>query len=94
MIVKEISKEELEKNYKKRIEVTVNNVKECVKYLEKNKILYEVISEEQVNIFDNINISEFIVALSKKNCIVNKIQEKEETLENYYMNLIGGGNND
>lgn len=93
MIVKEISKEELEKNYKKRIEVKVSNVKECVKYLEENKILYEVISEEQVNIFDNINISEFIVALSKKNCIVNKIQEKEETLENYYMNLIGGGEN-
>lgn len=92
-IIKEISKEELESNCKKRIEITVNNVKECVKYLEQNNISYEVISENIINIYDNINISDFTIALSKRNCIINGFQQKEESLENYYMNLIGGGEN-
>lgn len=92
-IIKEISSVDLEKNCKKRIEINVSNVKECVKYLEKMKIPYEVISDNIINIYEKINISEFAVELSKNNCIINEFHEKEESLENYYINLIGGGNN-
>ena len=92
-IVKEISSIELEKNCKKRIEINVSNVKECVKYLEKMNISYEVISNNIINIYEKINISEFAVELSKNNCTINEFHEKEESLENYYINLIGGGDN-
>ena len=92
-IIKEIASDELEKNFRKRIEINVSNAKECVKYLEKTKTSYEVISENLIYIYDKINISEMIVNLSNQNCIVNSFQEKEESLENYYINLIGGGNN-
>lgn len=89
-IIKEISKEELEQHCKKRTEVNVSNMKECVKYLEERKIPYEVISNKIINIYEKINISEFAVALSNHNCSINEFHEKEETLENYYINLIGG----
>lgn len=92
-VIKEISSKELENNCKRRIEITVNNVKECVKYLEKNKISYEVISDNTINIYDNINITDFSLELSNKNCVISEFHEKEETLENYYINLIGGDNN-
>jgi len=92
-IIKEITAEELEKNYKKRIEVKVSDIKKCTQYLEKNKINYEIINNDIINIYDTINITEFVVALSKENCTVNKLNEKEETLESYYMNLIGGADN-
>ena len=92
-IIKEISSEELEKNCKKRIEIKVNNLKECVKHLEQIKIDYKIVDDNTINIYSNINISEFVVALSKQNCTINEFHEKEETLENYYINLIGGGNN-
>ena len=92
-IIKEISSKELERNCKKRIEIKVSNLKECVKYLEQNKIDYKIVDDYTINIYSNINISEFAVALSKQNCIINEFHEKEETLENYYINLIGGGNN-
>lgn len=36
-IVKEISKKELEINLKKRTQLKLNNIKECVKYLRRNK---------------------------------------------------------
>ena len=92
-IIKEISSKELEQNCKKRIEIKVNNLKECVQYLEENKYSYEVISNDKVNIYNKINVSEIAIALSKQNCMINEFHEIEESLENYYMNLIGGNGN-
>ncbi len=92
-IIQEISKKKLEENCRKRIEVKVNNMKECIYYLEENKLSYEIKNNGKINIYDMINISEFVVALSKRNCIIEEFNEKEESLENYYMNLIGGGSN-
>ena len=92
-IVKEISSDELEQNFKKRIEINVSDVKECVKYLEENKISYKVISDEIIDIYEKINVSEFVIALSKRKCIINEFHEKGESFENYYLNLIGGAEN-
>lgn len=93
-IIKEITNEELEKNCKKRIEIKVNNIKECVRYLEDEKISYEVISDDKLNIYDKINVSDLAISLSKNNCIINEYHEIEETLEQYYINLIGGKENE
>lgn len=92
-IVKEISSDELEQNFKKRIQINVSNIKECVKYLEECKIPYKVISNETIDIYEKVNVSDLVIALSKRNCIVNEFQEKGESLENYYLNLIGGADN-
>lgn len=89
-IVKEISKDELEANFKKKMQINVSNIKECVKYLEENNIPYKVISNEIVEIYQKVKVSELVVALSKRNCIINDFLEKDESLENYYLNLIGG----
>ena len=92
-ILKEITSAELEKNCRRKIEIKVSNAKECVKYLEDSKISYEVISENVINIYDKINISELAVNLSNQNCNISELHEKEESLENYYINLIGGNDN-
>ena len=80
-IIKEISSQELMQNYKKRVEITVSNVKECVKYLEEKKISYEVINDKMIYIYDKINISELAIQLSNRNCIIHTFNETEETLE-------------
>ena len=93
-IVKEIDKEELEKKFRKKIILNVSNLNECVRYLEENSLSYKVISDESIEIYEELNISEFVIALSKRNCNINNFQEKGESLENYYLNLIGGASND
>lgn len=92
-IVKEISKKELEQNFRKRIQITISNLKECVKYLEETKLPYKIISDEIIDIYEKVNVSELVTALSKRNCIVNDFTEKGEALESYYLNLIGGAEN-
>ena len=92
-IIKEIGKQELEENCRKRIEIKVTNVKECIRYLEENTLSYEIKNDGKINIYDTVNITEFVVALSKRDCMIEEFNEKEESLENYYINLIGGGDN-
>ena len=92
-IIKEIDKDELEQNFRTRTQINVSNLKECVKYLEEKNLTYKVISDNIIDIYKKINVSELVIALSKRNCIVNDYQEKE-SLENYYLNLIGGAIND
>ena len=92
-IVKEITNEELEHDLKVRTQINVSDIKECVKYLEEKGLEYKVISDEIIDIYEKVNLSQFVIELSKRNCIVNNYQEKGESLENYYLNLIGGADN-
>lgn len=93
-IIKEVGKEELEQNFRTRTQINITNLKECVKYLDEKGLDYKVISDNIIDIYEKINVSEFVTALSKRNCIVNEFKEKGESLENYYLNLIGGVDND
>ena len=93
-IIKEISSDELMKKMEHKIELKVSNQKDFVKYFEENKISYEVIDNKTINVYGEYNLSKFITELSKKNLIADEIHEQEESLENYYINLIGGGKND
>jgi len=93
-IIKEISSKSLMKKMEHKIILTVNDPKEFVKYFEQNNISYEVMDSKTINVYGKHNLSKLVSGLSKKNLIADDIHEQEETLENYYMNLIGGGNND
>lgn len=93
-IIQEITSEELMKRMEHKLILKVSDEKEFVKYFEKNKISYEVVDSKTINVYGKYNLSKFINELSKKNLIADEIHEQQESLENYYMNLIGGGNND
>lgn len=93
-IIKEISSEELMKKLEHKLILKVNNQKEFVKYFEENKISYEVIDNKIINVYGKHNLSKFVNELFKKNLVADEIHETEESLENYYMNLIGGVKND
>jgi len=82
------------KKMEHKIILKVKDTKEFVQYFEENKISYEVEDNNTINVYGNYNLSKFINELSKKNLIADEIHEQEESLENYYMNLIGGVKND
>ena len=66
--------------------------KELMKKLEHKIEL--IVDSKTINVYGKINLSKFIAELSKENLIADEIHEQEESLENYYMNLIGGARND
>ena len=93
-IIKEISSRELSQKLEHKFILKVNNQDDFIKYFEENKISYEIVDNKTINIYNEHNLSKFISELSKKNLIADDIHEQEESLESYYMNLLGGGKND
>ncbi len=93
-LVKEISASELDNVCKKYIRVEVSDLNALVRILDANKLPYEVISDNSVNIYKKINLSKLVLALAKENCELISSHEQDESLENYFINLIGGEQND
>ena len=90
---KEISKDELINKMKHRIVLKVNDTKKFIPYLDSQNITYEIENDKTINIFSNIKIPKLISDLSKNNLEVIDVLEASETLENYFLNLIGSDDN-
>ncbi len=92
-IVKEMSKDELEAACKKCIRMEVSNIKALAHVLDEMRIDYKVTTSKTADVYAKVNISKLIAALTKENCEVISIQERDESLESYYVSLVGGGKN-
>ena len=93
-IVKEISADELEAVCRKCVKVEVSDTKALIRVLDRMKKDYEVLSETEANIFGDIVLSELVMELAKENCNLLHSHEQDENLETYFINLVGGGENE
>lgn len=93
-IVKEMSAEELEAACRKCVRMEVSDVKSLVRVLDGMKIDYKILSQTTADVYAKLNVSEFVLALAKNGCQVISMQERDESLESYYVGLVGGGKNE
>lgn len=89
-IVKEMSAAELERACKKCLHVEVTDTKALARVLDKMDIEYKIHSEKEADIFAKLNVSELAFALDKENCQLLSMQEHDESLESYFISLVGG----
>lgn len=92
-IVKEISAKELESACRKCVSVEVTSTKTLARVLDSMDMEYKVLNDRCADIYAKINVSKLTTALSKENCEVISMQERDESLESYYVSLVGGGKN-
>lgn len=92
-IVKEIRAEDLEASCKKCVRMEVSNTKALSYVLDEMQIDYKIITEETADVYAKVNISRMAAALAKENCELISVQERDESLESYYISLVGGGKN-
>ena len=90
-MVKEISAAELEQASRKCVRIAVTNPQSALPVFDGMALEYSAVSENAVDIFSAVNISELVLALSHAGCQVQSIHEREESLESYFIDLIGGG---
>lgn len=93
-IIKEISAMELESVCRKCMHISVSDTKVLSRVLEEIGLEYTVLSNNEADIFGEISVTELTLKLSAQNCEVKSIQEHDESLENYYINLVGGKKNE
>ncbi|MBQ8935177.1 MAG: ABC transporter ATP-binding protein, partial [Oscillospiraceae bacterium] len=51
---------------------------------------YSIVSEKEADIYDPIGVSELTRALDVEDCTILSISEQSESLENYFVSLVGG----
>lgn len=93
-IVKELSSAEVEAACRKCVRMEVSNTNALARVLDEMRAEYKIISDTQADVYAKINISRLTSALAKESCELISIQERDESLESYYVNLVGGGKNE
>lgn len=89
-MVKEMSAEELEMRCRKCLRAEVSDTKALARVLESMNAEYRIIDFNHADIYAEIPVTTLVSALAIENCTVNKIVEQDESLESFYMNLVGG----
>lgn len=89
-MVKEISAEELDAACQKCVRIEVTDTSILSRVLDSMNLEYKIISTTIAHVFAKINITQLTMNLANENCEVLSIQEKDESLESYYISLVGG----
>ncbi len=92
-MIKEMSAEELENSSRHSLKLTVNNTALLSEALDAMKLDYSVKSETEAEIYSQINVTPLVLALNEKGCEVITMTQNTDNLEDYFMELIGGGEN-
>lgn len=89
-LVKQMSAEELEATCRKCVRMTVTSAGRAARVLERLGLEYSFISANELDVFGEIRITELVLALSQEECEVVSYHDHNETLESFFMSLIGG----
>lgn len=90
-IIKEISAKELEAACRKCMRAEVTSTVVLSRVLERLGMEYTVVSDTQADIYGKVSITDLALELSKEGCEVRSVHERDESLESYYVSLMGGG---
>ena len=89
-MVKEMSAEELEMRCRKCTRVETTNSKVLARVLDRLGAEYRVVDDAKVDVFADVQVTKLAVEALKENCVIYTMKERDESLESFYMNLIGG----
>ncbi len=93
-IVREMSAEQLEDACRKCVRVNVSDAMALAKVMVRLGIEYKMIDDNTADIFDKPNVTELVHELDKEDCVLNSVQEHDETLESFFISLVGGDSHD
>ena len=89
-MVREMSAEELEACCRKCMRMEVSDTKTLARVLDSMNAEYRISDEHHADVYAEIPVTSLVSALAKENCTVKNIKEHDESLESFYMNLVGG----
>ena len=71
-----------------RIEVT--KAPALARVLDGMGVEYKILSETEADVFAKLNVTALANALAAEGCELVSVTERDESLESYYINLVGG----
>lgn len=93
-MVREIDAKSLEAACRKCIHVVVSDTEILSHVLDEFGMEYTIDSDTEADVFGNISVTDLTLRLAKEKCEIKTIQERDESLESYYIRLVGGDRNE
>ena len=90
-MVKELSAQELDAACRKCLRVTVSDPGALARVLDGMGVEYQILDRDQADLFAQVNLSQLALALAAEDCELISAQERDESLESYFIDLVGGG---
>ncbi len=89
-IVREMTATELEAACRKCVRMEVSDTKILATVLEGMGMAYEIHSPTTADVFDRVEVTKLTLALAREDCEILSMTERDEGLEGFYINLVGG----
>lgn len=89
-MVKEMSAEELEAACRKCQRLEVTNTRALARVLDSMGLEYKILSDSTADVYAKPNITALSNALAAEGCELISVYEHDESLESYYISLVGG----
>ena len=90
-MIKEMSAEELEAACRKCVRMEVSDTAALARVLDRMQVDYKICSATHADVYAKLNVSQLTSILAGESCDVISMQEHDESLESYYVSLIGSG---
>lgn len=89
-MVKELSAAELDANYRKALRVRVSDIRALTRVLDARGLDYAVANDHSADIYAELAVSDLVHALDAENCALLSAETRDESLESYFISLVGG----
>ncbi len=89
-MVKEFSARELEHACRKCMRIEVTDTRILARILTEADIEHKILSNTAADVYERVNITWLAKVLATECCEILSIQEKDESLESYFISLTGG----
>ena len=89
-MIREMSAEDLESHCRKCTRIEVSDTKALARVLDGMNVEYRIADGTHAELYAEIPVTVLVSALSAENCTVTRLAERDESLESFYMNLVGG----
>ena len=90
-MVKELSAQELEAACRKCVRLTVTDAAVLARVLDALGAEYKILDDATADVYQKLNLSQLTLALAAQDCELLDMQERDESLESYFVSLVGGG---
>lgn len=89
-IVQEISAKELNSRCRDCLRVRVSDTKLLARAMDRLGAEYVILSDTEALLYTDLFISDLTAALGAEGCVLERVDDRKETLETFYLNVIGG----
>lgn len=88
-IVREMSAQELDAACRKCMRIETDNMAALVRTLDRLGAEYRLVSETEADVYTKLSISRLAIALADEGGEILSAQKREESLESYFVSLVG-----